>query len=258
MRVADLDAGALPEPPLWPPLLATRGPGAKSAQHAHHAMHVVLAVDGALRLRTASVWRRVAGVLTAPDVPHAIDGSGAEVLLVFLDPESDAGVALQSALRGPTRAIADDERDRLVAGADPLAIMREDGVAWTRHAVAVLGSGAPPAAPRRIHPRVRKLLRQLRALPVGGDASLETLAQSVGLSPGRLMHAFTESIGVPLRPYLAWLKLQRAAAAVVAGVPLSEAAVAAGFADAAHMSRTFRHMLGMPPSALRPPRVAAS
>ncbi|MET0401857.1 MAG: helix-turn-helix domain-containing protein, partial [Cystobacter sp.] len=35
------------------------------------------------------------------------------------------------------------------------------------------------------------------------------------------------------------------------GMPLGEAAQAAGFADAAHMSRTFRRMLGMPPSALR-------
>jgi AraC-like DNA-binding protein len=256
MRLADLHASALTEPPLWPPLLATRGPGGKSAPHAHHGMHVVLALAGELRLREGRAWRRVAGVVTAPDVPHALDGSDAEVLLVFLDPESDAGVALQSVLGGATRALRDGERDRLVAGgADPLAIMREGGVAWTRHAVAVLGGTAPPSAPRRIHPRVRRLLRQLRALPVGADASLETLAQSVGLSPGRLMHAFTESIGVPLRPYLAWLKLQRAAALVVAGAPLSDAAAAAGFADAAHMSRTFRRMLGMPPSALR---VAAS
>ena len=31
--------------PLWPPLLATRGVGGTSARHAHHAMHIVLAVD---------------------------------------------------------------------------------------------------------------------------------------------------------------------------------------------------------------------
>jgi AraC-like DNA-binding protein len=256
MRLGDVHASALAEPPLWPPLLATRGPGGKSAPHAHHAMHVVLALAGELRLRQGRSWQRVAGVVTAPDVPHALDGSEADVLLVFLDPESDAGVALQSVLGGATRALTDDERDRLVAGGvDPMAIMREGGVAWTGHAVDVLAGSTSPSQPRRIHPRVRRLLRQLRALPVGADASLETLAQSVGLSPGRLMHAFTESIGVPLRPYLAWLKLQRAAAAVVAGAPLSDAAAASGFADAAHMSRTFRRMLGMPPSALR---VAAS
>ena len=57
---------------------------------------------------------------------------------------------------------------------------------------------------------------------------------------------------LPVRPYLAWLRLQRAAAAIVAGTPLATAALDAGFADAAHMSRTFRRMLGMAPSMLRP------
>ena len=93
------------EPPLWPPLLATRGPGAKSAPHAHHGMHLGLAIEGELKLREGSRWRRAAGVLTAPDVSHAIDGSGAHILLVFFDPESDAGVALQGALDGPTRRL---------------------------------------------------------------------------------------------------------------------------------------------------------
>jgi AraC-like DNA-binding protein len=65
-----------------------------------------------------------------------------------------------------------------------------------------------------------------------------------------LMHAFTESVGLPLRPYLRWLRVQRAAAAIAAGQPLAQAAASAGFSDAAHMSRTFRDMFGLPPSAL--------
>jgi AraC-like DNA-binding protein len=250
VRLPEIDVPPMAEPPLWPPLLATRGPGAKSAPHAHHGMHLVLALQGELKLREGSRWQRAAGVLTAPDVPHAIDGSGAEILLVFLDPESDAGVALQGALSGPTRRLTAAEASALAAGQNPMGIMQKDGAAFTRHAVEVLG-GRAPAEKRTIHPRVRKLLRQLRELPVGADASLEALADSAGLSPGRLMHTFTESIGVPLRPYLAWLKLQRAAAAIAAGASLSEASAAAGFADAAHMSRTFSRMLGMPPSALR-------
>jgi hypothetical protein len=52
-------------------------------------------------------------------------------------------------------------------------------------------------------------------------SSLEALAGEVGLSPGRRMHVFTESIGIPLRPYVAWLKLQRAAAAIASGQPLA-------------------------------------
>src|SRR5689334_20955335 len=83
--------------PLWPPLLATRGAGSASDKHAHHAMHMVLAREGTLRVRGASgAWRTAAGVMTAPDVTHSIDARGCEIVLVFFDPESDAGNALRA------------------------------------------------------------------------------------------------------------------------------------------------------------------
>lgn len=252
MRLASLPTpsshGALP---LWPPVLASRGPGGRSARHAHHAMHLVLALGGWLRVQPAGspVWRAAAGVLTAPDAEHAIDASGTEVLLVFLDPESDAGRSLRGVLAGPARLVLDRERDLLAREASPLAIMSGSGEGWIARALEVLR--AHPVANRgAVHPRVRRLLRLLAAGPAGGR-SLQDLARSVDLSPGRLMHVFTESIGIPIRPYLLWLKLQRAAGAIAAGMPLSQAALAAGFADSSHMSRTFRRMLGAPPSSLR-------
>lgn len=252
--VPPIDPGAL-ELPLWPPLLAARGPGGRSATHSHHAMHVVVSVVGELRVRTgaAGAWVRAAGVVTAPDALHAIDATGSEILIVFIDPESEAGQSMRAAIAGSVRLLGADDRDALVVGVTPMELMGPGGAAWTSRVVAALG-GVQVRSRRAIHPRVRKLLRLLQAMPAGGDASLEALARAVRLSPSRLMHVFTESIGVPLRTYLAWLRLQRAAAAVVSRRPLGEAAHAAGFADAAHMSRTFRRMLGVAPSDLRPPR----
>jgi AraC-like DNA-binding protein len=95
------------------------------------------------------------------------------------------------------------------------------------------------------------VLRHLREAPAGADTSLAALAAVARLSPGRFMHAFTESVGIPLRPYLRWLMLERAGAALASGAPLGDAAYAAGFADAAHMSRTFRRMFGVSPSEVR-------
>lgn len=232
-----------PSPSPWPPLLATRGPGSRSARHAHHAMHLVLARTGTLRVEVKGHWRSAPGAITAADVPHAIEASG-EVLLVFLDPESAAGVALQTTFAPPVRLLTPADRDALWA--EPLAVMLSP--AWGVGAVAILGG--PVLPPRRVHPRVRQALKRVAADPAG--ASLEALAAEVGLSAGRLMHVFTESIGVPLRPYLAWLKLQRAAAGITSGMKLGDAAHAAGFSDAAHMSRTFRQMFGVTPSTLRP------
>ena len=82
------------------------------------------------------------------------------------------------------------------------------------------------------------------------DLSLKTVSALAGLSPSRFMHAFTESVGVPLRPYILWLRLQRAACDLIHGVTATEAAHTAGFSDAAHLTRTFRRMLGVTPTQL--------
>lgn len=238
----------------FPPVLATTGPGWRGALHSHHSLHFVLALEGELRVRTSAMgrWQSAAGVLTASDVPHAVDARGVEMLVVFLDSESAAGAALRPTLDGPVRPISARERDALVRDVVPRALMRWGADEWVRNAAQTLEVTLP--SQRLIHPRVRKLLATLRAGGVDDTTSLEALATAVGLSPSRLMHVFTASIGIPLRPYLAWLRLQRAATAIVSESSLGDAAHAAGFADAAHMSRTFRRMLGVAPSALRPLR----
>ena len=242
--------------PLWPPVLAVRGPGARTSLHAHHALHIVLATEGMLRIRTSvrTPWCALPGIVSAADVMHEIDACGVDTLLVFLDPESGAGASLSADVDGPYRGIDARERDLLVRSApSPNAIMGPDGDTWSTLAVATLSKGSRPP-PRRVHPRVRRLLSLLHTGTCGEAKhknNLEELAALVHLSPGRLMHAFSESIGIPLRPYLAWLRLQRACAGVAGGEPLARVAADTGFSDAAHMSRTFRTMLGAPPSALR-------
>jgi AraC-like DNA-binding protein len=212
-------------------------------------MHLVLSHGGLIRVDVDGERYHVPGILTAPDAKHAIDARGSEVTLVFLDPESDAGERLRATLRGPARLLTATERNRILDGKAAEAARLEGATAWTDLIVRALG--AKPAARRHVHPRVRKLLRHLSSLPASADTSLEALATTVGLSPSRLMHVFTESVGIPLRPYLGWLRFQRAAAAIVSGVPLSQAAAMAGFVDAAHMTRSFRGMFGTTPSSLR-------
>jgi len=212
-------------------------------------MHLVLSHGDPIRVEVGGDLQHVPGVLTAPDAKHAIDARGSEVTLVFLDPESDCGERLRATLKGPARLLTPRERDRIVGDEATQAARLQGGTPWTEAILQALG--AEPAPRRRVHPRVRKLLRHLSALPGSADTSLEALATEVGLSPGRLMHVFTESVGIPLRPYLAWLRFQRAAAAIACGVPLSQAAAMAGFVDAAHMTRSFRAMFGATPSSLR-------
>lgn len=75
-------------------------------------------------------------------------------------------------------------------------------------------------------------------------------SKAVHLSPSRLAHRFREVTGVPLRRYVLWCRLRRAADAAMRGSSLTDAAYLAGFADSAHLTRTFRAMFGIAPSLL--------
>lgn len=77
---------------------------------------------------------------------------------------------------------------------------------------------------------------------------MDAVAASVRLSPSRFLHLFTLSVGVPLRPYVLWLRLQCGARELAGEKSVTDAAYAAGFSDAAHFTRTFRRMIGATPS----------
>lgn len=222
-------------------------------------MQFVLALDGTLRIRTSrhGRWTTVAGALVPPDMPHAVDSRGAETLAIFFDPDSDFGGILRSAFQDRIRWISETERFELVAIVDPQSLVTADAHEWAHQVMRALGLRA--AASRRvIHPAVRDLLARLRRSGFDDDTSLEGLAKTARLSSGRLMHVFTESVGIPLRPYIGWLRVQRAACMILSGASLTEAAHGAGFSDSAHMTRTFRRRLGFTPSALRAVRCSQS
>jgi AraC-like DNA-binding protein len=75
-------------------------------------------------------------------------------------------------------------------------------------------------------------------------------ARGVGLSPSRASHLFVEETGLPFRTYVLWLRLMRAVDAHTSGLSLTDAAQEAGFADSAHLSRTFKRMFGLPAASL--------
>src|SRR4030095_9863702 len=105
--------------------------------------------------------------------------------------------------------------------------------------------------PVRIHPRLNRVVKYLRErIGVTDDLSLKTLAAVSGLSQSHFIHLFTESVAVPWRPDILWLRLQRAACDLMNGKTVTQAAHNAGFSDAAHLTRTFRRMLGTTPTEL--------
>jgi methylphosphotriester-DNA--protein-cysteine methyltransferase len=82
--------------------------------------------------------------------------------------------------------------------------------------------------------------------------TLPSLATAVGLSPQRLRALARAQLGMPLARWRVWSRLKRAAEALSGGQSLADAAITAGFADQAHLSRQMREMMGLTPADLLP------
>lgn len=104
----------------------------------------------------------------------------------------------------------------------------------------------PPPAPDARIIRAIELVQKLNLSAI----RLDDLAREVYLSPSRFRHLFREQVGISFGRYLLWRRLARAMLLAARGATYSVAAHTAGFADAAHFTRTFRRRFGAPPSAL--------
>jgi len=231
---------------VWPAAMIVWGPGFTTAGHRHHCVQLVMAMRGTLLIRSRSddPWTRCGAVLVRADTLREVDARDTMVLIGFVDSESELGAALGERIEGGMSCISEPKvaRWRRVLGPVPTAARVER---WVRTQLLHRRSAV------RIHPGVSPVLKHLREkLGVSNNFSLKTLAGLSGLSQSRFMHVFTESMGIPLRPYTLWLRLQRACCDLMAGASVTAAAHSAGFSDAAHLTRTFRRMLGMTPTDL--------
>ena len=219
--------------------------------HEHHAIQIVIGIDGNVAIKGGEgEWQLSRGVLVRPDVPHAFDGRGAVGAMLFVDPESAEGLWLRSSLENDITTTPDARVEKCVAELRTFLDRPFESMeigALIRSCVQSLCSGAPPA--RRLDPRVTVVLKAIRASE-DLRISVESAAATVFLSPSRFAHLFKEQVGLPFRRYMLWRKLTRAVLAIAQEGTMAAAAQAADFSDAAHLTRTFYQMFGLPPSVM--------
>ena len=231
-------------------LLTARAQGVVPA-HPHHAIQIVIALDGCVAIRGKDEgWRESRGIVVRPDAEHSFDCNGAFGVMVFVDPESSEGAWLSASLRQDITIVPDARLDSIVPELRAFAERPEeaqDVAALVRGCVQGLRPGLAPA--RRFDSRVTTVLDAIR----GSDElrmSLDKAADIACLSPTRFAHLFKDQVGLPFSRYMLWRKLTRAMVAIASERTIAAAAHAADFADAAHLTRTFYQMVGMAPSAL--------
>lgn len=218
--------------------------------HTHHAIQITASLSGSLKLIDSREELQAPCLAVAADAPHRLDAQGL-LVFIFVEPESPAGRALNAKLFGQAPLVQLDT-STVIDVLAPLRSTFEESVSLSRllaigqDAIEALASFERASLP---DPRI---LRVIERISVNNDEALDDVAKAAGvyLSPSRLRHLFVEQTGLPFRTYVLWLKLVRALEIYSEGQSLTEAAHAAGFADSAHFSRTFRRTFGLPATTL--------
>jgi len=227
--------------------------GISAEGHSHYSASFLISTDVPFLVRTKrKELRELNCVLIAPNVYHELHAPNSRMIVLQLEPLS----AEYSAL---ARALGDDDVVSVEGlGSDFAAVLHRlvsqdpvcaDALSFVRLLLSQAAHFEEPPAPDARIGRLIALLKDRIAEDMPDQLSVLELAPLIGLSPDRLMHLFKEEMGLPIRRYLLWLKLRRAVMLMrTEGISMTEASHAAGFADSAHLSRTFKEMFGIKPS----------
>ena len=235
-------------------LLMGRG-GAVVPVHAHYAIQIAFGVTPGIQFRAheRDPWCTYDVAIIPSRQPHSMDASAVEPnVVIFVEPETREGRAIaERYLRDgiaavPARALSHAMSAMFTAWHGPRTDVALRDAA--RGVVRTLTGGVDPTVVS--DERILRACAYIRAR-VDRSLTLEEVAAEACLSPSRFRHLFVEQTGMGLRQYVLWRRFLRVWELLTEGASLSAAAHAAGFADAAHLSRTSRATFGFPPSAMQ-------
>ncbi|MDF3821084.1 AraC family transcriptional regulator [Leptospira sp. 96542] len=220
--------------------------GIETEPHAHYAVSILISMDKTFTIETENgVKTSTRGIILGPNFYHSLFANDSKMIVIQLDPKSEEYKTLphKDFYQIPDFII---EKISLISGG------LLDGSLDCSSAKNLYNSileilGSKIKSDQILDERVIQAIKIIKqSLP--NNIPIGDITSQIGLSKDRFMHLFKDNIGIPLRQYILWQRLHKAAKLLQDGVNLTEASHAAGFSDQAHLSRTFKKMFGVKPS----------
>lgn len=229
------------------------GPNLNTAVHSLHSYKIYIATHGEFDLHLAGGRRfsSCKAVVIAPDLEHRIVSHGIRLATFYLIPETAEGRRVSRFFPGrevftpPPQALAavmSDLHKYVEHGCQP-----EEAAAVSHYLFRNLTPPGEDDLP--LDPRVKRALEFLDR-SARARVTLSEISSELALSNSRLEHLFKQEVGIPIRRYVAWARIREALTLMTSNRSLTYVAHETGFSDLAHLSRTFRRMIGVPPSSV--------
>ncbi|MEZ4851117.1 MAG: AraC family transcriptional regulator [Bacteroidia bacterium] len=237
---------------LWKDMVLFWGTISKEIKlHEHPAIQLVFGINRPfLHKNPENQWIPKHGLLIGANQQHECDAHGQPIFSLKIDSESSLGESITQELTSSNPIIT---LPKLFSEYFDLAFMRR-----------LIHAGEHSAIYEQIirffksemkvslhfaekDPRIQTVIDYLKEHYLE-SVPTEQLLEMAHLSESRFLHLFKEQVGIPVRNYIHWCRIQHAIKSIMNGMNLTEAAYESGFADSAHLSRIFTRMTGASPS----------
>jgi AraC-like DNA-binding protein len=239
--------------------------------HSHEEISLGLVLEGAIDLRTRSrqgIAKAGSFTLINAEEAHCgtpVNGGGWRCRTIHINPQMVQNTvadlrryspASSIAFLGPTFDDPDAARELLElhrrSESAASALERQSWLVTLIARLLLRHSEAAIAIPaREREPRAVELARSYLVENLGDKVTLDELAATSGIPPFRLLRAFQQAIGLTPHAYQTQTRIRAASRMLRAQHPLADIAVVTGFADQAHLTHTFKAIMGMTPGQYR-------
>lgn len=230
------------------------GRDVKTRLHTHHALEIVMAFNKPFLIsRNGNEFEKSDCSIISADVPHQFTGQDDLYVFIYFDAEYSYAMQIEATLKLTKHGLLhyfgkeiNQVRTIFVEWFNSDESGDEKIIAAIDNNLVQLITGSANQE-KIIEGRIKKATNFIQS-SLHKEISVEMVASKVFLSESRFAHLFKEQIGIPFRRYILWCRMQAALKAVTDGQTFTQAAYEGGFADVAHLSRTFTEMFGVSPS----------
>jgi len=208
-------------------------------EHCHMAAHVIVPVDGDLRITSEGKETVCQGVVIPSGMPHMVSTDGKPVLVFLYDCTSDVARQIKD-----IQWIPETSRNKVIE----LYVAFEAETTSDRYdeleKYILAQIGVKKTVCCKTDERIISAREYIRARSAEKITCRE-VADAVYLSQGRFSHLFKEQMGMTFVSYLICQRIISVYIAVIQGKSITEAALEAGFSSSAHFADVNRRVFGI-------------
>lgn len=216
--------------------------------HANHAVKILIGED-AISVSLDHAQVKMQGAIIKANTLHKVKGGKGLLISLFINSHSKVGRAINNLVKNRVLKLGGNTAGKLLKYFNEALdshLTEPDIEAFLLETLLdnnILESAAV------LDDRIINVLDCIRSSS-NYNVKFADLVAISGLSESRLIHLFKKEVGVTIRKYILWCRVQKALKAIASGSNIKQSASLAGFTDAAHFSRTVASMFGLSPSSL--------